>query len=94
LIRLLSLPNGKFGTSTLVAVTPRVPGPYTLSANIEVQDYLGATLRRETRSVPITGAGEEEFMLEQKSPNDYKAIVTFLVPGKAAALLGLFSAAT
>jgi hypothetical protein len=71
------LPNGKFGTSTLVSLTPRVPGPYTLNADIEVQNYLGATLRRETRTVTVAGAGDEEFMLEQKSPEEYKAIVTF-----------------
>jgi beta-galactosidase len=34
-------------------------------------------LRRETRTVTVAGAGDEEFMLEQKSPDEYKAIVTF-----------------
>jgi hypothetical protein len=71
------LPNGKFGTSTLVSLTPRVPGPYTLNADIDVQNYLGATLRRETRTLVVVGAGDEEFTLEQKSPEEYKAIVTF-----------------
>jgi hypothetical protein len=62
------LPEGKSGTITLVTVTPRVPGPYTLNADIEVQNYLGATLRRETRSVPIAGRGRRRVHAGAEKP--------------------------
>jgi hypothetical protein len=75
-------PNGATHADTIVGVRPRVPGPYTLSAAIEVQDYLGATLRRTTRQLAVAGEDEATFILAQDKPEEYKAIVTYSLNGE------------
>ncbi|HLL91221.1 MAG TPA: glycoside hydrolase family 2 TIM barrel-domain containing protein [Tepidisphaeraceae bacterium] len=73
-----SLPDGPTGTKTILALRPRVPGPHQVTADIEVQDYLGTTLRRESRKIDVvSGTDDTTFELPQQSGNEYKAIVTY-----------------
>ncbi|MDQ3814467.1 MAG: hypothetical protein M3347_11010, partial [Armatimonadota bacterium] len=76
------LPQGATGVQTIVGVTPRVPGPYTLNVAIEVQDYFGATLRRDTRRLTVTASEDATFVLPQAKPEAYKAIVTYSLNGE------------
>jgi hypothetical protein len=67
-----SQPKGAFGVETVAALRPRVPGTYKVKADIEVQNYFGATLRRESRVISVAGAEDTTWNLAQKSPTNIR----------------------
>ncbi len=71
--------DGAIDVNNHIGVLQRVPGNYTIIAEIEVQDFIGKILRTESRTLKLNGDAQREFLFPQKSDDEYKAIITFRI---------------